>query len=66
MSDTGIVTVCMGVTKSYAGLVTSRFFLGLFEAGFVPGRAIFSNVDSRTMLTWTRMYVFDFNVLLPS
>ena len=31
------MTVCMGVTKSYAGLVVCRFFLGLFEAGFFPG-----------------------------
>ena len=28
----------MGVTQSYAGLVVCRFFLGLFEAGFVPGK----------------------------
>ncbi|KAF6234434.1 hypothetical protein HO173_007467 [Letharia columbiana] len=33
----GIVTVCMGVTQSYAGLVVCRFFLGLCEAGFFPG-----------------------------
>ena len=35
--DTGIVTTCMGVTQSYAGLVVCRFFLGLCEAGFFPG-----------------------------
>lgn len=34
----GIVTVCQGVTQSYAGLVVCRFFLGLFEAGFFPGQ----------------------------
>ena len=33
----GIVTTCMGLTKSYAGLVICRFLLGFFEAGFVPG-----------------------------
>ncbi|MCJ1418312.1 hypothetical protein MMC32_004659 [Xylographa parallela] len=33
----GIVTTCMGLTKSYAGLVVCRFLLGFFEAGFVPG-----------------------------
>ena len=34
------MTVCMGVTESYAGLVVCRFFLGLFEAGFFPGQLI--------------------------
>lgn len=38
LMGTGIVTICMGVTKNYAGLVTCRFFLGLAEAGFVPGK----------------------------
>ena len=33
----GIVTVCQGVTASFAGLVVCRFFLGLCEAGFFPG-----------------------------
>ena len=33
----GIVTVCQGVTKSFAGLVTCRVLLGVFEAGFLPG-----------------------------
>ncbi|WEW55773.1 hypothetical protein PRK78_001206 [Emydomyces testavorans] len=33
----GIVTVCQGVTQSFAGLVVCRFLLGVFEAGFVPG-----------------------------
>lgn len=28
-----------GFTKSYAGLVTCRFLMGIFEAGFVPGCA---------------------------
>ncbi|KAI1908272.1 hypothetical protein LOZ65_006662 [Ophidiomyces ophidiicola] len=33
----GVVTICQGVTTSFAGLVVCRFFLGVFEAGFVPG-----------------------------
>lgn len=28
----------MGVTQSFAGLLVCRFFLGLFEAGFLPGQ----------------------------
>ena len=34
----GIVTICQGVTKSFAGLVVCRVLLGFFEAGFVPGK----------------------------
>ncbi|KMU91830.1 hypothetical protein CIHG_09570 [Coccidioides immitis H538.4] len=37
MKGGGIVTVCQGVTHSFAGLVVCRFLLGAFEAGFVPG-----------------------------
>ncbi|EEQ30994.1 conserved hypothetical protein [Microsporum canis CBS 113480] len=33
----GVVTICQGVTTSFAGLVVCRFFLGMFEAGFFPG-----------------------------
>lgn len=33
----GIVTVCQGVTKSFAGLVVCRVLLGMFESGFMPG-----------------------------
>jgi sugar phosphate permease len=33
----GIITVCMGVTQSFAGLVVCRVILGAFEAGFFPG-----------------------------
>ncbi|KAI4155897.1 MAG: hypothetical protein LQ340_000677 [Diploschistes diacapsis] len=36
----GLITVFQGVTQSYAGLVACRFFLGLFEAGFVPGKML--------------------------
>ncbi|KAL8859439.1 MAG: hypothetical protein Q9178_004117 [Gyalolechia marmorata] len=33
----GIITVCQGVTQSFAGLVICRTLLGVFEAGFYPG-----------------------------
>lgn len=29
----GIVTMCQGFVKSYGGLLTARFFLGIAEAG---------------------------------
>jgi MFS family permease len=34
----GIITTLQGVTQSVAGLIVCRFFLGVFEAGFFPGR----------------------------
>ena len=33
----GIVTICQGVTQSFAGLVVCRVILGALEAGFFPG-----------------------------
>lgn len=59
---TGIVSVCMGTTNSYAGLVVCRFFLGLFEAGFFPGETQCSS-ESGPHLTKSRMHVLDLDVL---
>ncbi|KAH8820061.1 major facilitator superfamily domain-containing protein [Xylogone sp. PMI_703] len=33
----GVVSICQGVVTSYGGLLTTRFFLGLFETGMFPG-----------------------------
>ncbi|MCJ1268728.1 hypothetical protein MMC22_008616 [Lobaria immixta] len=33
----GIVMLCQGFVKSYSGLLATRFFLGLAEAGVFPG-----------------------------
>jgi len=33
----GVVTVCQGVTGSFAGLVICRVIIGALEAGFFPG-----------------------------
>lgn len=33
----GCLTVAMGCTKSFAGLVVCRLLIGFFEAGFFPG-----------------------------
>jgi MFS family permease len=33
----GVVSVCQGLVQSYGGLLTTRFFLGVFEAGMFPG-----------------------------
>ncbi|GAB1316877.1 High-affinity nicotinic acid transporter [Madurella fahalii] len=33
----GIVTLCQGFVQNYGGLLATRFFLGVFEAGIFPG-----------------------------
>ncbi|OAL36975.1 hypothetical protein AYO20_03744 [Fonsecaea nubica] len=33
----GVITICQGVTQSFAGLVVCRVIIGVFEAGFFPG-----------------------------
>lgn len=33
----GIVSMCQAATHNYAGILATRFFLGLAEAGFYPG-----------------------------
>jgi MFS family permease len=43
----GIVMTLSGVVQNFGGLVATRFFLGLFEAGFFPGR---TNLYSERML----------------
>lgn len=34
----GIITMCQGFVKSYAGLIVCRVLLGVFEAGVFPGK----------------------------
>jgi len=33
----GLVSICQGLVSSYGGLLTTRFFLGIFESGMFPG-----------------------------
>ena len=33
-----LCTIGMGVTKSFKGILVCRFLMGVFEAGFVPGK----------------------------
>ncbi|OCL11192.1 MFS general substrate transporter [Glonium stellatum] len=37
----GIVSMCIGFVKSYAGLLVARFFLGLAEGGLLGGMIIY-------------------------
>ena len=34
----GLVTMAQGLVQNYSGLLTTRFFLGVFETGMFPGR----------------------------
>jgi MFS family permease len=33
----GFVTICQGLVSSWGGLMTTRWFLGMFETGMFPG-----------------------------
>lgn len=33
----GLVMICQGLVKNWGGLMTTRFFLGVFESGMFPG-----------------------------
>lgn len=35
----GVASMCQGFVKNNGGLIACRFFIGVFEAGFVPGCA---------------------------
>ena len=37
----GIIATCMGLTQNFAGMVTCRVLLGVFEAGLFPGLTIY-------------------------
>jgi hypothetical protein len=37
MFSFGLVTLLQGFVQNYAGILTTRFFLGAFEAGMFPG-----------------------------
>ncbi|KAI9836329.1 MAG: hypothetical protein M1838_005082 [Thelocarpon superellum] len=39
----GLILCCMAATKNFAGAVTVRFFLGVFEAAITPAFALFTS-----------------------
>ncbi|KAK7744108.1 Allantoate permease [Cytospora paraplurivora] len=39
----GLVLCCMAATRNFAGAMTVRFFLGVFEAAVTPGFALFTS-----------------------
>jgi peroxin-3 len=42
----GLVTICQGLVQGFGGIVTTRFFLGVFEAGMFPGKHSTSTEES--------------------
>lgn len=60
----GIITVCMGVTQSFAGLVVCRVILGAFEAGFFPGAIyLISMFYKRHELQWRINLFFSASII---
>ena len=43
----GVVSICMGAVKSYAGLITTRLFLGLCEGGLLGGMVLYLSMFYR-------------------
>lgn len=74
----GLVTICQGLVTSYGGLLATRFFLGLTEAGMVsyggagrgrttrclrsPHNALSANLFYHFSLV-SRMFLLDFDVV---
>lgn len=49
----GIMTICQGVTGSFAGLVVCRVLIGVFEASYFPGMVyLISMYYKRAELQW--------------
>ena len=60
----GIVTVCMGTTNSFAGLVVCRVILGALEAGFFPGSIyLISMFYKRHELQWRINLFFSASII---
>lgn len=54
----GIVGMCMGFVKSYAGLIASRFFLGLCEGGLFGGLILYLSMFYRRHQLMYRIGLF--------
>ncbi|KAL4917576.1 major facilitator superfamily domain-containing protein [Aspergillus aurantiobrunneus] len=63
MSSWGVVTVCQGVTGSFAGLVVCRVLIGALEAGFMPGSVYLINMYYRRHeLQWRLNFFFSASI----
>lgn len=43
----GFVMICQGLISSWGGLMTTRFFLGVFETGMFPGCELSDNLEMK-------------------
>ncbi|KAI1629555.1 retrograde regulation protein 2 [Exophiala viscosa] len=63
----GVVTVCQGVTGSFAGLVICRVIIGALEAGFFPGCLyLISMYYKRHELQWRFNLFFSASIIAGS
>lgn len=51
MFSWGVLTLGFAFVQNYASVVVLRFFVGVFEAGFFPGKSTFPNLPSHLLLT---------------
>ncbi|OJJ54927.1 hypothetical protein ASPSYDRAFT_158769 [Aspergillus sydowii CBS 593.65] len=62
--ELGITTICQGFVQNNGGLMTCRFFIGMFEAGFLPGCVyLISMYYKRYELQW-RLTLFFASAIL--
>ncbi|KAE8443146.1 hypothetical protein EG329_002315 [Mollisiaceae sp. DMI_Dod_QoI] len=54
----GMVLMCHGATKSYAGLMTVRFFLGVTESAVAPGFALLTGMFYKRKEQPSRMSIW--------
>ena len=59
----GIVMLCQGFVQSYSGLLATRFFLGLAEAGIFPGSFYLISFWYKREEAQTRFTIFWCSVL---
>ncbi|KZZ98823.1 Major facilitator superfamily domain, general substrate transporter [Moelleriella libera RCEF 2490] len=62
----GIVMFCQGFIVNYAGLLTTRFFLGAFEAGIFPGSFYLISFWYRRQEAQKRFTVYFTSVIVAS
>jgi MFS family permease len=54
----GIISMCTAFVKSYSGLLTARFFLGICEGGVLPGLAYYLSTFYRRRELAFRISIF--------
>lgn len=55
----GLVTLCQGFVSSWGGLMTTRFFLGVFETGMFPGCELAGCLNMRCACAEVLTQIYD-------